>query len=81
MQPIHFEQAVKTIIAADPRYHTEVYFFVREALTATRRAGSRPRNEARDVSTAELLDGLRRHALETYGPMAATVLAEWGVRN
>jgi uncharacterized repeat protein (TIGR04138 family) len=81
MQPLSFEQSVKKITAADPRFHAEAYFFVREALDFTRRASSRPRNQARDVSTTELLDGLRRYALETYGPMAATVLAEWGVHG
>jgi uncharacterized repeat protein (TIGR04138 family) len=81
MQPLNFEQSVKKIIAADPRFDAEAYFFVREALDFTRRAHGRSRNQARDVGTAELLDGLRRYALETYGPMAATVLAEWGVHR
>jgi uncharacterized repeat protein (TIGR04138 family) len=81
MQPLNFEQSVKKIIAADPRFHAEAYFFVREALALTRRASGRPRDPARDVSSAELLEGLRRYALETYGPMAATVLAEWGVHR
>ena len=81
MQPVNFEQSVKKIIAADPRFHAEAYFFVREALDFTRHSGGRARNQARDVGTAELLDGLRRYALETYGPMAATVLAEWGVHR
>jgi uncharacterized repeat protein (TIGR04138 family) len=81
MQPLTFQQSVKKIVAADPRYDSEAYFFVREALHYTRRSGDRSRNPARDVGTAELLDGLRRYALETYGPMAAAVLAEWGVHG
>lgn len=81
MQPPNFEQSVKKITAAEPRFHAEAYFFVRDALDFTRRGSSRPRNASRDVSSKELLDGLRRHALETYGPMAVTVLAEWGVHR
>jgi uncharacterized repeat protein (TIGR04138 family) len=81
MQPLTFEQSVKKIVAADARFDSEAYFFVREALHFTRRAGGRAKNQARDVGTTELLDGLRRYALETYGPMAATVLAEWGVHG
>jgi uncharacterized repeat protein (TIGR04138 family) len=81
MQPVNFEQSVKRIVAADPHFHSEAYFFVREALNFTRRSAGRPRNQTRDVGSAELLDGLRRYALETYGPMAATVLAEWGVHK
>jgi uncharacterized repeat protein (TIGR04138 family) len=81
MQSLNFEQSVQKIVAADPRFDAEAYFFVRDALDFVRRAGGRPRNQARDVSGAELLDGLRRYALDNYGPMAATVLAEWGVRG
>ena len=103
MQPLNFEQSVKKIIASDPRFHSEAYYFVREAIAYTRRGGSRPKSHARelaegfstghhagsshpkghgrDVGTAELLDGLRRYALETYGPMVVTVLAEWGVHR
>jgi len=81
MQPLNFEQSVKKIVAADPRYRPDAYHFVRAALDFTRRGGGRQRNEARDVSSKELLDGLRRYALETYGPMTTTVLAEWGVAS
>ncbi len=81
MQPLNFEQSIKRIVAGDPRFHSEAYFFVRDALNFTRRSGGRPRNQARDVGAIQLLDGLRRYALETYGPMAATVLAEWGVHK
>ena len=79
MQPLNFEQSVKKIIAADPRFDAEAYFFVREALEPAHLSGGRSRTPPHDVSTADLLDGLRRCALETYGPMAATVLAAWGV--
>jgi uncharacterized repeat protein (TIGR04138 family) len=81
MQPLNFEHSIKRIVAADPRFHSEAYFFVRDAINFTRRSAGGPRNKARDVGSAELLDGLRRCALETYGPMAAAVLAEWGVHR
>ncbi|MGA3181118.1 MAG: Minf_1886 family protein [Verrucomicrobiota bacterium] len=79
MQLLNFEQSVKKIVAADPRFDSEAYFFVREALDYTRRHSGRQKNAARDVGSHELLEGLRSYALETYGPMAITVLAEWGV--
>jgi uncharacterized repeat protein (TIGR04138 family) len=79
MQPLNFEQSVQKILAADPRFDSEAYYFVRDALEFTRRSSGRQKNSVRDVSSKELLDGLRKHALETYGPMAITVLAEWGV--
>jgi uncharacterized repeat protein (TIGR04138 family) len=80
MQPLNFEQTVQKIIAADPRFDAEAYFFVRDSLDFARRSGG-SRHATRDLNTTQLLDGLRRYGLETYGPMAATVLAEWGVRG
>ncbi len=35
MQPISFEEAIKKIAAADPRFPAEAYFFVQEALQHT----------------------------------------------
>ena len=81
MQPLNFEQTVKKIVAADPRYHTEAYQFVRECLEFTRRNSGRQKTDSRDVGSKELLEGIRRHALESYGPMTSTVLAEWGVHS
>src|SRR5580704_12561157 len=81
MQPLNFEQSVKKIVATDPRYPADAYFFVREALDYTRRSSGRQKKDARDVGSKELLDGIRRYALETYGPMTITVLAEWGVAS
>jgi uncharacterized repeat protein (TIGR04138 family) len=80
MQSLNFEQTVQKIVAADPRFDAEAYFFVRDALEFARHSGG-SRHRVRDFGAPELLDGLRRYGLETYGPMAATVLAEWGVRG
>jgi uncharacterized repeat protein (TIGR04138 family) len=33
------------------------------------------------VSGPELLDGLRAYALEQFGPMAKTVLNDWGIKR
>ena len=35
----------------------------------------------RNVSSAELLDGIRAFALESFGPMAMTLFEEWGVHT
>ena len=37
--------------------------------------------EEKHVTPQELLTGIRTHALEEFGPMAMTVLEEWGVRS
>ncbi len=80
MQPIEFDEVVQRITQADPRYHRDAYFFVREGLDhAQRRVTKNGKELPRHVTAHELLDGLRHYGLEQYGPMAITVLAEWGI--
>jgi len=81
MKPPNFEQTVTEIVAADARYHPEAYFFMRDGIKFARRNLGRYEFQGRDFRTFQILDGLRRYALETYGPMAADVLAEWGVHS
>jgi uncharacterized repeat protein (TIGR04138 family) len=37
--------------------------------------------EPRHISGQELADGVRKLALEQYGPMARTVLEHWGIHS
>jgi uncharacterized repeat protein (TIGR04138 family) len=39
------------------------------------------RGRMRHVSAAELLEGIRVYALQEYGPMALTVLRQWGLNS
>ena len=82
MQTQSFEDAVEQIVAKDPRYEREAYFFVREALDHTQRMiGKAPKkHEIRHVSGQELLKGIREYALQQFGPMTLTVLEEWGIK-
>ena len=82
MQEINFDEAVEQILARDSRYTREAYLFVREALDYTQRlVGKETRGAIRHVSGQELLDGIRRFALNQFGPMVVTVFEEWGVHN
>jgi uncharacterized repeat protein (TIGR04138 family) len=92
MQQISFEEVVEQIVVKDKRYQREAYQFVREALEHTRRLVDRehkeqPKTEKRvvkeeqHVSGQQLLAGVRDLALESFGPMAMTVLEEWGIRT
>ena len=82
MQEVIFDEALAQILAKDARYHRDAYHFLREALDFTQRNQPRePRAKIRHVTGQELLDGIRRFALEQFGPMAVTVLEEWGVRR
>ena len=82
MQEVSFEEALAKIQAKDPRYHRDAYLFVREALDHTQKTiGKDARGRIRHVTGQELLAGIREYALQQFGPMAKTVLEEWGVRR
>ena len=85
MQDLEFAEVVALIRKEDPRYDRKAYTFVREGLDCTVRE-LRKKQPARSraslhVTGPELLEGLRAHALEQYGPLALTVLHAWGVRR
>ena len=82
MQPLNFEEVLQRISSQDSRYHREAYFFLREALDHTqKRLSQGKRVEPRHVTGQELLTGIREYALTQFGPMAKTVLNEWGVKS
>ncbi len=83
MQAASFEEAVEQIVAKDPRYQRDAYFFLRESLDYTQKMIGKPpkKDEIRHVTGQELLKGIREHALKQFGPMTLTVLAEWGVKR
>ncbi len=76
-----FAEAIARHCAADTRYSPEAYLFLNEGLAATLKDVQEREGKYRQVSGAELADGLRRHALEQFGPLAMTVLDRWGVRT
>jgi uncharacterized repeat protein (TIGR04138 family) len=82
MQEASFEEAFARIQTKDSRYHRDAYLFVREALDYTQKHIAKDaRGRVRHVSGQELLVGIREFALQQFGPMAKTVLEEWGVKS
>ena len=84
MQQVNFDEVLEKIVAVDKRYHRDAYYFVREALDHTQKISNRSKKPAantppRHVSGQELLGGIRDFALQQFGPMALTLLNEWGV--
>jgi|TARA_Y100000031_G_C8099617_1_gene328070 uncharacterized repeat protein (TIGR04138 family) len=59
----------------DKRYEIEAYSFAIQALEFT----TKKLNRKGHVSGEEILDGIRVYALEEFGPMARTVLENWGI--
>lgn len=82
MHELNFDLKVDQIVARDLRYRREAYAFVREALDFTQKLVTRENQKRiRHVTGQELLDGIRQFALKEFGPMAATVLEEWGITS
>lgn len=79
-----FPTMVGEICQRDPRFAPDAYLFVREGLDFTVKWLKKPAHGTptqRHVSGQELLDGLRRYALEQFGPMTKVVLEHWGIRQ
>jgi uncharacterized repeat protein (TIGR04138 family) len=66
----------------DGRFAIEAYKFLYDSLEhAVRLAGrSEAKGGERHVSGQELLEGMRCHALEAFGPLAGHVWRSWGVK-
>ena len=82
MHEITFDEALEQIRAKDLRFSRDAYQFVRDALDHTQKNVIKEnRGRLRHVSGQELLTGIREFALQQFGPMAITVLEEWGVKR
>lgn len=82
MKALQFEQAVESILKREKRYDPLAYLFLKEALDFTlKRAADSNGGEPRHVSGSELCHGFRDLAIQEFGPMAGTLMIEWGLRE
>lgn len=82
MQQVQFEQAIVSILGRDKRFDPHAFFFLKDSLDFTlKRAADGNSGLSRHVSGGELLEGFRDLALEQFGPMASTLMIEWGIRE
>src|SRR2546423_854455 len=82
MHAVNFEETLEKMVLGDSRYNREAYLFIREALDYTQKmVEKKAKDKVRHVSGQELLRGIRRCALEQFGPMAQMVFNEWGIRT
>ena len=78
---------LREIVRDDPRFATEAYLFVFEALDYTVRIkyGEGPYSpeevRGQHVTGQDLLEGIRQFGLETFGRLGATVFRSWGVQQ
>jgi len=82
MHTVNFEQTLEKMLQRDSRYNRNAYLFVREALDFTQKTvEKKAKDEVRHVSGQELLAGIRKYALEQFGPMAQMVFNQWGIHG
>ncbi|MCU0796123.1 MAG: hypothetical protein MUF31_09330 [Akkermansiaceae bacterium] len=80
MQPAKFEHAIESILRRDSRFDPQAYLFLKDALDFTlKRAAEANSGRARHVTGSELVAGFRDLALQEFGPMASTLMQEWGL--
>ncbi|MCP3916399.1 MAG: hypothetical protein GY711_12650 [bacterium] len=74
---------VRSIWKKDGRYKLEAYQFLFDSLDQAVRLAGRDKAEGneRHVTGQELLAGMREHALNLFGPLAAQVWRSWGVHE
>jgi len=78
MTALTLEAKVEELTRTDGRYSTDAYHFVFEALDYALQERHRQRS-TRHVGVLELLDAIRRLALDQFGPLARCVFESWGV--
>lgn len=81
VQALRFDSAVENILLRDRRFEAGAYFLLKDALDFTLKRAREEGGGERHVSGGELLAGFRDYALQEFGPMAGTLLHEWGVRQ
>lgn len=78
-----YRQRLRRVLERDSRYPREAYAFVHAVLDYAQRQEQKtdlPETQ-RHVSGQQLLVAMQELALEEFGPMAATVMSEWGISS
>ena len=75
MEKFDLFKKAKAIIDQNPKFKLEAYAFVLSGLEFT----MKKMKQSRHVTGQELSLGLKEYALDQFGPMAKTVLQQWGI--
>lgn len=82
MSQLSFVATVKQICQTESRFSPTAYEFVRRSLDhALERLGRKGQKKPAHVRGEELLESFRALALKEFGPMAKSVLNDWGIFN
>ncbi len=78
IEPEQDAKKLEEIVAKDPRYSAAAYEFTRHAVTY---ASHVLFAHGKHVSGRDLLEAIRRVALERFGVLAEDVLESWGLKS
>ena len=85
MQDLEFNEIIDLIYKDDTRYDKRAYHFVRAGLDFTvkelKKRDPERAKKSQHVAGQELLHGFRAYAIEQFGPLAHTVLTDWGLKR
>lgn len=74
------DQAIAKLREQDSKYAPAAYHFIRRALDhSLRKLKREDADRPAHVTGKELLEGFRELALADFGPLAKTVLEDWGI--
>ena len=72
-----FLKKIEGVLEKNPSYKFEAYTFVLAALHDTVSGLKKPRH----ITGGELALGIRKYALDQFGPMSKTVFGYWGIKR
>ncbi len=85
MQDLEFNEIIDLIHKEDSRFDKRAYHFVRAGLDFTvkelKKRDPERAKRSQHVAGQELLHGFRAYAIDQFGPLAHTVLTDWGLRR
>jgi len=75
--PEEMLEKIQKLIDQNPQFKFEAYSFILAALHFTMSSLPQPRH----ISGKEFCEGIRRYAIDQFGPLARTVLEYWGIKE
>jgi len=76
MENLDFESdSFEDIVARDGRYDARSYALLEDVIKYLGKDGGK------SIGSGDIMDEFRERALDLYGPMAYTVLTEWGLKT
>lgn len=83
MRDEKFTTAVDKIVIQDPRFDSEAYAFISDAVlyTTNKIESDSSHPSKQHITGRQLLEGIKEFAMQQFGPIAPEVLRHWGLND